>query len=427
MTPAKAAQDPIDAIVAVNRGRDPQLLARKFEAMASDRFAFLRGSAGLAHAALDLEGLPSSPVAWVCGDLHLNNFGCFRGLNRLVYFDLNDFDEGARLPLAVDLLRFLGSVLTAAPGFGLIREEAETVAAVALGCYAEALARGKAFWHEPETARGPIKTLLEQVSERRRRDLLNRRTQLLRGRRTLLIDEVHLLLLPPTSELRDQLAGALESLGQLYESPEFFQPRDFARRVAGMGSLGLPRYVALVRGRGDPDRNALIDFKLAVPSCASAALAAFEQLAWGDQAQRVVTVQDICQAACPAYLTAMSISGRPFVVRELQPVEDRIALNRLTQQPKRLNDTLGSMAEVAAYAQLRGAGRIGAAGPDSMIEFGFELMSDPRPWIEAARDVDARNAQAYRLFRAAWRQRDPRLIGLCRLPKERPAAAPRQK
>jgi uncharacterized protein (DUF2252 family) len=427
MTPLRGAEDPIDAIVAVNRGRDPQLLARKFEAMAADRFAYLRASAGLAHAGLDLAALPPSPIGWVCGDLHLNNFGCFRGLNRIVYFDLNDFDEAARLPLAVDLLRFLGSILTAAPGFGLTREEAETLAAQALGCYAEALARGKAFWLEPETARGPIRVLLEQVSTRRRRDLMQRRTRLQRGRRTLLLDEVHCMVLPPDSEVRDQLTDALESLGQLYESPEFFQPRDFARRVAGMGSLGLPRYVALVRGRGDPDRNALIDFKLAAPSAASAALPEFEQPTWGDEAQRVVTVQDICQAACPAYLTAMSINGRPFVVRELQPVEDRIALDRLAQQPKRLTDTFDSMGEVAAHAQLRAAGRIGSSPPDSMIEFGFDLMSHPRPWIEAARGVDARNTQAHRLFRAAWRQRDARLIALCKPRKEKPAAPARQK
>jgi len=414
MTPLKGARDPVDAIVAVNRGRDPQLLVRKFEAMAADRFAFLRASAGLAHAALDLAALPPSPLGWVCGDLHLSNFGCFRGLNRLVYFDLNDFDEAARLPIAVDLLRFTVSILTAASGFGLIREEAETLCAEALVRYGEALARGKAFWLERETARGPIGALLERVSTRRRRDLLARRTRLRGGRRTIVIDDVHTLPMPPDGALREQLAEALRSLGQLYESPEFFLPRDFARRVAGMGSLGLPRYVALVQGRGDPDRNALIDFKLAAPSSASGALPGFEQPAWADQAQRVVTVQDICQAACPAYLTAMSIGGRPFVVRELQPVEDRVALDHLTRQPKRLADTLGSMAEVAAYAQLRGAGRMGSAGPDPMIEFGFDLMAQLRPWLDAAREIDARNAQAYRAFRAAWRQRDARLIGLCK-------------
>jgi len=423
MTPLKGAQDPVDAIAAVNRGRDPQLLARKFEAMAADRFAFLRASAGLAHAGLDLAALPPSPVGWVCGDLHLNNFGCFRGLNRLVYFDLNDFDEASRLPVAVDLLRLLGSILTAAPGFGLTREEAETLSAEALARDAEALARGKAFWLERETARGPIRDLLEQVSTRRRRDLLARRTVLKRGHRTVLIDEVHTLPMPAAAELREQLTDALKSLGQLYESPEFFLPRDFARRVAGMGSLGLPRYVVLVQGRGDPDRNALIDFKLAAPSAASAALPGFEQPAWTDESQRVVTVQDICQAACPAYLTAMCIGGRPFLVRELQPVEDRVALDRVASQPKRLADTLGGMAEVAAHAQLRGSGRMGSTGTDAMIEFGFELMAHPQPWLEASREVDARNAQTHRAFRAAWRERDPRLIGLCKLETKRAAAS----
>jgi len=415
MTPRSVARDPVHAIVALNRGRDPALLARKFEAMAADRFAFLRGSAGLAHAQLDLAALPPSPVAWVCGDLHLNNFGCFRGLNRLVYFDLNDFDEAARLPVAIDLLRLLGSILTAAPGIGLIREEAEALAFDALIRYAEAMARAKAFWLEPETARGPIRLLLEQVSTRRRRDLLERRTEVRRGRRVIVIDGQRTLPLPPDGALRDQLADALRSLSHLYESPEYFLPRDFARRVAGMGSLGLPRYVALVRGRGDPDRNALIDFKLAAPSSASAALPGLPQVTWVDEAQRVVTVQDICQAACPAYLTAMSIGGRPFIVRELQPVEDRIALDRLARQPKRLADTLGSVTEVAAYAQLRGAGRMGSASPDAMIEFGFDLMSHPRPWLDAACEVDSKNATAHRAFRAAWRRRDPRLIGLSKV------------
>ena len=420
MTSHASALDPIDAIVAVNRGRDPQLLTRKFEAMADDRFVFLRGSANLAHAQLDLAAIPPSPVGWVCGDLHLNNYGCFRGLNRLVYFDLNDFDEAARLPLSVDLLRLLGSLLTAAPGFGLNREEAAVLAAEALSRYADALVRGKAFWLERETARGAIQLLLEQVVSRRRRDLLARRTELRGGRRILLIDNQRTLPLPPGGALRDQLTDALRSLGQLYESAEFFVPRDFARRVAGMGSLGLPRYVALVQGRGDPDRNALIDFKLAAPSSAAAALRGLEQVPWHDEAQRVVTVQDICQAACPAYLTAIPIGGRPFVVRELQPLEDRVALDRLARQSKRLADTLGTMAELAAYAQLRGAGRMASAHPDAMIEFGFELLAQPRPWLDAARDVDSRNTAAYRTFRAAWRQRDPRLIGLCKV-KERSA------
>src|SRR5258707_377366 len=97
-------------------------------------------------------------------------------------------------------------------------------------------------------------TVLPSCAARRRRDLLERRTEVRRGRRVIVIDGQRTLPLPPDGALRDQLADALRSLSHLYESPEYFLPRDFARRVAGMGSLGLPRYVALVRGRGDPDR-----------------------------------------------------------------------------------------------------------------------------------------------------------------------------
>ena len=187
--------------------------------------------------------------------------------------------------------------------------------------------------------------------------------------------------MPARPGLLDQLELALLDLGRLYQQPDFFRPRDFARRVAGMGSLGVERYVALVRGRGDPDRNALIDFKLAVASSASAALPDCVQPPWTDQAQRVVMLQDVCQAACPAYLTALPMGGQPYVVRELQPVEDRVALAALARQPRRLERTLGEMAAVAAYAHLRGAGRRGAADADEMMRFGRRLIEQPGPWL----------------------------------------------
>jgi uncharacterized protein (DUF2252 family) len=412
MTQAAIPADPVDAIAAVNGGRDPRLLRRKFDAMAAEPFVFLRATAMVAHAALDAQALPS-PVGWVCGDLHLQNFGCFRGANRLVYFDLNDFDEAARLPLAVDLLRLLSSILAAAPGLGLAREPARELAVHALAGYAAALVRGKAFWLERDTARGPIRDLLEQVATRRRRSLLAHRTELHGARRVFRIDGQRYLALPPQRGLRERLEAALHGLSILYERPAYFQSRDFARRVAGMGSLGVARYVALVRGRGDPDKNALIDFKQACASSAVAALPAWPQPPWADEAQRVVLVQDICQAACPAYLTAMPIDGRACVVRELQPVEDRIGLEHLARQPQRLATTISEMAAVAAFAHLRGAGRRGAAEADMLIDFGRQLIERPRPWLDGARRADAANTAAFRAFRAAWRRKDARLARLC--------------
>ena len=420
--PSRSHPDPIDLICQVNRDRSPALLQQKFAAMAGDPFVFLRATAMLGHRAIDLAALPATPLGWVCGDLHLQNFGCFRGGNRLVYFDLNDFDEAARLPVCVDLLRLLASIRTAAPGLHVDRRAARDLLDGALSAYAMALARGKAFWLERETATGAIGLLLQQVAGRRRRSLLAARTQVGAGRRHIAVDGRRYLALAPDAAVRPQIAEGLAQLGRLYGDETFFKPRDLAFRVAGMGSLGIPRYVALVRGKGDPDRNALIDFKFAVPSSAAAALPQFAQPAWAGEAARVVAIQDACQAASPAYLSAVTLDGSSFVARELQPVEDRIAFGPLVRQKKTLAHTLQAMARLAAYAQLRSAGRMGAAGIDELMAFGRTVHAHPDAWIDAALAIDAANTAAWRMFRAAWRGHDPRLRALCE-PREEAASA----
>jgi len=409
----KVRNDAVDQICAVNRGRKPELLRRKFIAMAAEPFAFLRATAMLGHRAIDLAALPRTPLGWVCGDLHLQNFGCFRGGNRLVYFDLNDFDEAARLPLCVDLLRLLASIQTAAPGMQIGRAECRLLLGSALAAYAAALIRGKAFWLERETASGAIAALLGQVSRRKRRSLLAARTHVVAMRRHVAVDGQRYLGVDADAAVRRQIAGALEQLAQMNANSAFFQPRDIAFRVAGMGSLGVPRYVALVRGKGDPDRNALVDFKLAVPSSAVQAMPQFLQPAWATEAARVVAIQDACQAASPAYLAAVTLGDAPYVARELQPVEDRVALPPLARQKKSLAHTLEAMARLAAYAQLRSAGRLGAAGVDEMMAFGREIQGRPVPWIDAARAIDAANTAAHRHFARSWRDNDPRLLALC--------------
>jgi uncharacterized protein (DUF2252 family) len=407
------ASDAIDLIVDVNRGRVPLLLQRKFDAMSEDRFVFLRATAMLGHRAIDFGALPRTPVAWVCGDLHLQNFGCFRGNNRLVYFDLNDFDEAARLPVSVDLLRFLASMLTAAPGMGLERTASLTVIQSALQAYARALARGKAFWLERDTATGPIMALLRQVERRKRRSLLAARTHIAGGRRVMNVDGARYLPVPSKAAIRTRIEQALGELARTYGDGEYFQLRDIAFRVAGMGSLGVARYVALVHGKGDPDRNALIDFKRAAPSSAAQALPSIAQPQWHDEAARVVSIQDMCQAASPAYLCSMQLGGVAFVVRELQPVEDRVGLERLGSRMDKLDVTLRSMGALAAYAQLRSAGRGSAACADELIAFGEELLARPRRWIDAARAIDAANSANFGTFRKAWQTGDRRLHDLC--------------
>jgi hypothetical protein len=87
------------AIHKFNQGRDPERLAMKYAKMRANPFTFLCGTCHLFHLRLPVERvLDDAPKVWVCGDLHLENFGSYKGDNRLAYFDIIDFDEAALAP-----------------------------------------------------------------------------------------------------------------------------------------------------------------------------------------------------------------------------------------------------------------------------------------------------------------------------------------
>src|SRR4051812_17715226 len=82
----------------------PEILPLKYDALAENIFRFYRGTCHLFYEDLKGVDLPPSPLSWICGDLHLENFGSYKGDNGLVYFDLNDFDEGVLAPASWELV-----------------------------------------------------------------------------------------------------------------------------------------------------------------------------------------------------------------------------------------------------------------------------------------------------------------------------------
>src|ERR1700753_3486089 len=95
-----------------NRKRLPEMVELKYKAMAENLFRFYRGTNNICYEALAAAKIkmPASPLAWICGDLHLENFGSFKSDNRQVYFDLNDFDEAILAPAIYELLRLVTSI-----------------------------------------------------------------------------------------------------------------------------------------------------------------------------------------------------------------------------------------------------------------------------------------------------------------------------
>ena len=351
-----------------NRGRDATLLAEKYAAMRASPFAFLRASCALFfRRAASHQLLPDAPPAWLSGDLHLENFGAYRGENGLGYFDLNDFDEALLAPGTWDVLRLVTSVLVWATQNGHPARERQRLARIPLDGFAAALEAGRARWLERVTTAGPIRKLLRQVERRTQRKLLQQYTTGggKRGSRRIRRDPDHL---PPAPRgERRRVMSALAGLARRAHAPGYFRVLDVTRRVAGLGSLGLPRWVILVEGDGAPDANRLLDLKTA-HTPAALPMASRPQPRWSSEAARVVQLQQWLEAEPPALLAALG-SKPGLVLRELQPRKDRLKLAHLDADPEAVAAVLEAMGQLAAWALIRGAGRRGSATLDEWSEW----------------------------------------------------------
>jgi uncharacterized protein (DUF2252 family) len=360
------ARSVAQSILDDNRGREPERLRRKFRLLRADLYAFYRGTSLLFDRNLPRNAvLAAAPALLVCGDLHLENFGAYKGDNRLSYFDLNDFDEAALAPFTLDLLRFVGSIHVAASHLRLSTRQAEGLGSLFLDRYRQWILDGKARWLERSTAEGMVRDLLTGVIKRTRRQLLKARTVRAGAGRRLRLSE---RALPIAKEERARLTSVMERFGAARGEPRFYRLLDAARRVAGKGSLGLERYVLLVEGKGSPEGNYLLDLKLAVSS-ALALASARRDPQWESEAQRVVTTQRIAQAISPALLHAVTIGEKSYVLKELQPTTDRLDLARWDGRIERLELAVASMASATAWAQLRGCCRYRACAVDELQRY----------------------------------------------------------
>ncbi|MDQ6738562.1 MAG: DUF2252 domain-containing protein [Gemmatimonadota bacterium] len=393
--------DVLESISAANRSADPDLRSRKYAVMRETAFSFMRGACHLFYSSLpDVVTLSGAPPAWLCGDLHAENFGTYKGDNRLTYFEVNDFDESALGPVTLDLVRFMASLLVGAKQWGISNEDGEALVQRALLAYCQELSLGKSSWIERENARGAVKRLFAQVAGRSRNELLNRFTSRKGKRRRLTLDGVQLLSV--TAEERSGVEEMMATVGDAARDTEYFRVVDVAHRIAGVGSIAYPRFIALVEGRGSPDRNVLIDLKLAHPS-ALGTLRSSSQPVWNDFADRLVTVQRHSAVVAPAFLFPARWSGQSYATRELQPQEDRIRMQSWEKQPRKLAEAIVMMASVAAWLHLRGGGWLGSAPVEQLTAFGRETLWRAQ-LLELARAAADRTTQQYVEFSRGYDQ-----------------------
>lgn len=398
------SQNLVERIVGFNSGRDPERLMLKYAAMHADAFAFLRGTCHLFYQNWPAGSpLDEAPPAWICGDLHLENFGSFKGDNRLTYFDLNDFDEAALAPATWELARFFTSVLVGASTLGVKHAEAIALCRCFLDSYTAALRDGKARWLERATAEGMVKSLLSGLGQRSRPEYLDSRTKLKGGKRMLRLHGKRAL--PAADADYQKVVLFMANFAALQPDPNFFKVLDVARRIAGTGSLGTERYVILIEGTGSPAGNYLLDLKHE-PGSALAPYLRLPQPEFGTDAERVVSIQRRVQAISPAFLHAVQIGKRSYVMRELLPDSDRLQLELWNGKLRRLENVMHAMGNVVAWGHLRSGGRQGSAIADEWIA--FAARGDWRsPLLEYAEAYARQVASDWNEFRDSSRIFNP--------------------
>lgn len=394
--------DIIPSISRRNAGRDPEHLAMKYAKMAESPFIFLRGACHLFYDALpDAALFRDAPLAWCCGDVHFENFGSYKGDNRQVYFDINDYDEAALAPMTWDIIRLLTSIQCGADALNATVEEARHVSQSCLAAYRNAIIIGKPMWIEQSTASGLVGELLTDLQKRDQEKFLDKRTTGKGAQRRLKIDGEKML--PATDAQKQRIHKLMAQFAKQQANPAFFEVQDIAQRIAGTSSLGIERFVVLIAGQDSPDEaHYLLDIKAAMPSALLPRLSHLdiEQPAWLDEAERIVTVQNRMQSVNHAFLHAVKFDGNAYILRGLQPTEDRVAIGEWGKKLEKLQEVAATMGSILAWDQLRASGRTGAACADELIAF-----AQGETWINemlsVATDMTTVTQQQWRVFTEA--------------------------
>jgi uncharacterized protein (DUF2252 family) len=333
-------RDPLDLIEESDKDRVGQLLPIRFTRMAESPFAFFRGSAILqAH---DLEGTPSAGLSvQCCGDCHLMNFGGFATPERMLVFDINDFDETHPGPFEWDVKRLATSFVLAARWLGFGAEDARQAVLAVAGAYRTSLARFtemtvletwyaritmsevfEEFAGDPKTLKR-LKQSVADASRNTTEHVFHKITTVANGEPRI-FDQPPLLFHPEPSELdleRDVRPFFAAYRGTLSRDREAlfdrFRVVDVAYKVVGVGSVGTRCFIALFCG--DQDEHLFLQVKEARPSVLEERAG---PSAFSNNGERVVQGQRLMQSASDIFLGwAQGMQGRDFYVRQLRDMK----------------------------------------------------------------------------------------------------------
>ena len=288
----------------------------KHQQMRSAPFPFLRATYyRWAQIWDDICGaMARAPRVLAVGDLHVENFGTWRDIEGRLIWGINDFDEAWYLPYTNDLIRLAASALLA--GMACDRESA--VSAILTGYQESVEAGGKpiALAEHHAAVRAMAVARLHEPER--------------------YWEKLHAL---PASD-RPIPASAAKAIARMM--PERGIEFRVAHRVAGLGSLGRERYVALAEWRGG---SVAREAKALAPSAC----------VWASRGKgnAPILYQEILDSAVRCKDPFVRLQKR-WIVRRLAPDCSRIELAALPKERDELR-LLHAMGWETANVHLGGA------------------------------------------------------------------------
>ncbi|MEI7521495.1 MAG: DUF2252 family protein, partial [Thermoleophilia bacterium] len=259
--------DPVAQLVAQDKVRIPDLVPIRHGRMAVSPFTFLRGAAAVM--ARDLSKTPSSGIrVQCCGDAHLLNFGAYATPERNLVFDVNDFDETLEAPFEWDVKRLAASVYVAAIDNGFTPAQAAVATTNCAAAYRSVIAElaDMTFLgiHYARVNVTELEQFLPTEKARRRFEkgivkarskdnlqALQKLTTVTQNGQVQIADQPPLVDHPPDSRDMAKVIPLVLSqyratlLGDRLEVFNRYHLVDAARKVVGVGSVGLDARIAL--------------------------------------------------------------------------------------------------------------------------------------------------------------------------------------
>ena len=270
-------------------------LALKEQSLARDPFTFLRGTF---YRWMQLfpkicRKAAQAPAVLSVGDLHAANFGTWRDAKGDLIWGINDFDEAAHLPYTQDLIRLASSV-------ELASETEELQIGLEEAC--EAILEG--YRDGLETGGKPL--LIDEDRKWIHDAYVKSAHESLKYWERL--DRCPDAQREPPSSVRAMLEAALPSFGLEYR---------LVHRLAGVGSLGRPRFTLLTKWQ---DEFVALEAKALLPSAAL----------WAEKKHKGADIQyeEVLARAVRSPDPVMKVY-EGWVVRGLAPDRCRIDLSEL--------------------------------------------------------------------------------------------------